>query len=168
MFPLLKASKEEIVARMARISVPVPADVELGFHLCYGDFGARHFIEPRDMGMMVEVANALARAVRRCIAYVHMPVPAARSDEDYFRPLQRLVLSPPTQIFPGLVHAGDGAEGTRRRIEVAHKYVKEFGIATECGMARARTHRMIDDLLRVHVETSQEPLVMSPRAARQR
>ena len=30
---------------------------------------------------------------------------------------------------------------------------KAFGIATECGMARARTCRMIDDLLRVYVGT---------------
>jgi hypothetical protein len=157
MFPLLKASKGEIIARMERISATVPADVELGLHLCYGDFGARHFIEPRDMGMMVEVANALARAVRHSMAYIHMPVPAARSDEDYFRPLQQLALSPSTEIFLGLVHASDAAEGTRRRIEVARKYIKEFGIATECGMARARTRRMIDDLLRVHVEASQEP-----------
>jgi len=36
---------------------------------------------------------------------------------------------------------------------------KAFGIATECGMARARTRRMIDDLLRVHEETSQERLI---------
>jgi len=112
--------------------------------------------------MMVEVANALARAVRHSIAYIHMPVPA-RSDDDYFRPLQRLALSPSTEIFLGLVHASDGAEGTRLRIEVARKYVKEFGIATECGIARARTRRMIDDLLRIHVETSQEPLVTIPR-----
>jgi hypothetical protein len=91
------------------------------------------------------------------MAYIHMPVPVARSDEGYFRPLQQLALSPSTEIFLGLVHASDGAQGTRRRIEVARMYVKEFGIATECGMARARTRRMIDDLLRVHVEASQEP-----------
>ncbi len=82
-----------------------------------------------------------------------MPAPSARSDDDYFRPLQQLALSPSTEIFLGLVHASDGAEGTRWRIEVARKYIKAFGIATECGMARARTCRMIDDLLRVYVET---------------
>jgi hypothetical protein len=109
---------------------------ELGFHLCYGDFGASHFIEQRDMGMMVEVANALAREVRHSIAYIHMPAPSARSDDDYFRPLQQLALSPSTESFLGLVRASDGAEGTRWRIEVARKYIKAFGIATECGMAR--------------------------------
>jgi hypothetical protein len=81
------------------------------------------------------------------------PAPSARSDDDYFRPLQQLALSPSTEIFLGLVHASDGAEGTRWRIEVARKYIKAFGIATECGMARARTCRMIDDLLRVYVGT---------------
>jgi len=100
-----------------------------------------------------EVANALAREVRHSIAYIHMPAPSARSDDDYFRPLQQLALSPSTEIFLGLVHASDGAEGTRWRIEVARKYIKAFGIATECGMARARTCRMIDDLLRVYVGT---------------
>src|SRR5262249_46140407 len=92
-------------------------------------------------------------------AYIHMPVSSARSHDDYFRPLQQIALSPSTEIFLGLIHASDGAEGTRRRIEVARKYIKAFGIATECGMARARTRRMIDDLLRVHEETSQERLI---------
>jgi hypothetical protein len=157
MFPLIKASKDDITARMARICVPVPGAVGLGVHLCYGDFGARHFVEPRDAGMMVEVANALAGAVAHEIAYVHMPVPITRSDEDYFRPLRDLRLSPNTELYLGVVHAADGAEGTRRRIEVARKYVADFGIATECGMARARTAAVIHDLLKVHVAVSQEP-----------
>jgi len=38
----------EIMDRMRRISGAVPADVELGFHLCYGDWEAKHFIEPLD------------------------------------------------------------------------------------------------------------------------
>ena len=46
--------------------------------------------------------------------------------DDYFRPLQQLALSPSTEIFLGLVHASDGAEGTRWRIEVARKYIKAF------------------------------------------
>src|SRR5262245_9790861 len=44
-FPLVKASTPEIMSRMARICDAVPADVELGIHLCYGDFGAHHIIE---------------------------------------------------------------------------------------------------------------------------
>ena len=157
MFPTANASPAEIVARIVRICAPIPSDVELGFHLCYGDFGARHFIEPRDSGKMVEVMNAIAGAVSHTIAYFHLPVPASRSDEAYFRPLQELKLAPAKEVYLGLVHASDGAEGTRRRIEVARKFVPQFGIATECGMARARTTGLIKALLDVHVAASREP-----------
>jgi hypothetical protein len=66
---------EKIIARMQRLCAAVPEDVELGLHLCYGDFGARHFVEPKDAAKMVEFANALANSIKRPIAYVHMPVP---------------------------------------------------------------------------------------------
>ena len=39
----------------------VPAGVELGYHLCYGDDEHGHFAEPEDAGKLVAVANALAR-----------------------------------------------------------------------------------------------------------
>lgn len=157
MFPLLHASKDEITERMVRICAPVPAAVELGFHLCYGDFGAKHFIEPRDTSKMVEVANALARNVQHEIAYIHLPVPLTRTDDEYFSALQHLHLSPQTELYLGLVHAADGPEGTRRRIEVARRYVKVFGIATECGMARARTEDFVRELLEMHAKSSSEP-----------
>ncbi|MFZ3310460.1 MAG: hypothetical protein WA280_13930, partial [Xanthobacteraceae bacterium] len=41
-------SHDDIISRMQRLCAAVPADVELGLHLCYGDFGARHFVEPKD------------------------------------------------------------------------------------------------------------------------
>src|SRR5215467_16408900 len=105
MFPLINASKDDIIARMVRICASVPAAVELGFHLCYGDFGAKHRVEPRDTSKMVEVANALARRVQHDIAYIHLPVPMTRADDDYFRPLLELHLSPTTELYLGLVHA---------------------------------------------------------------
>ena len=56
--------REELIARMQRLCAGVPEDVELGLHLCYGDFGARHFVEPKDAARMVEFANAsLVRAI---------------------------------------------------------------------------------------------------------
>ena len=72
-------SKDEFLARMQRISAPIPADVELGIHLCYGDFEAKHFIEPRDAGKMVEFANALAKVIAHPLAFIHMPVPVERT-----------------------------------------------------------------------------------------
>lgn len=47
MFPKVGTSHDEILRRMQRICASVPEDVELGVHLCYGDFRAKHFLEPR-------------------------------------------------------------------------------------------------------------------------
>ena len=156
-FPTIHASMPEVLERIGKLCASVPEGVELGFHLCYGDFGAKHFIEPRDTQKLVEMANELAKCIPHEIAYIHMPVPAARSDDDYFRPLGGLRLKPNTQLFLGLVHASDGAVGTRARIDAARRHVRDFGIASECGMARARTPEVVRALLKVHVDVSREP-----------
>ena len=152
MFPLIKASEAEIVERLIRICEPVPSDVELGFHLCYGDFGAKHFIEPRDATKMVEVCNAISASVKHAIGYIHMPIPIAWDSDDYFSPLQSLALPPETEVFLGLIHMKDGTEGALHRIAIARKYVSKFGIGTECGMARARKVSLIRDLLALHAD----------------
>jgi methionine synthase II (cobalamin-independent) len=152
-FPLINASVPQIMDRMQRICQPVPDDVELGIHLCYGDFGATHFIEPVDAAKMVEAANALAHAIGHRLAYIHMPVPINRTDDAFFSPLQDLALQPETELYLGVV-ARDGAEGTRRRIEAARRYAPNFGIATECGMARARTPDLVHRLIDIHAEVA--------------
>lgn len=111
----------------------VPAGVETGIHLCYGNPGGRHIIEPRDLGNLVSLANAVAARVKRPLTWVHMPVPIDRDDDAYFAPLRNLELAPETELYLGLVHLGDGVEGGRRRIEAAQRVRESFGIGTECG-----------------------------------
>jgi hypothetical protein len=151
-FPTLKASLDDIMARMARLAAAVPTDVELGVHLCYGDFAAKHFAEPKDMGRMVCVANAMVSAVKRPINYLHMPVPLGRSDDAYFAPLQDLQFK--GELYLGVVHAADGVEGTKKRMATAAKYAAEFGIACECGIARARKPELVNRLLRIHADAA--------------
>ena len=146
----------EVVKRMKRLTDAIPSDVELGFHLCYGDWDAKHFIEPLDAAKLVEVANALATAVSRPITYIHMPVPIDRSDDAYFRPLQNLRLSRGTELYLGVVH-GDGVEATNQRIAAAAKFAPDFGIATECGIARCRTPEVVRGLLQIYAGASREP-----------
>jgi methionine synthase II (cobalamin-independent) len=148
--------RTEVMARIERLGAAVPEDVELGFHLCYGDYDAKHFIEPLDTTKMVEVANAMAETVNRPIAYIHMPVPLYRTDDAYFQPLARLRLAPGTELYLGLVHA-DGVEATNQRIAAASKYVADFGIATECGIARCRTPEVVRSLLEIYAGASEEP-----------
>ena len=145
--------RRQILARMIEFSRHVPEGVELGYHLCYGDWEHRHMREPEDTGVMVEMANALADGVARPIDWLHMPVPRSRSDDAYFAPLTDLRLQAGTKLFLGLVHYTDGVEGTRHRMQTADRFVSDYGIATECGMGR-RGDQDIVQLLRIHREAA--------------
>lgn len=141
--------EREILERLVRWGNWVPADVELGYHLCYGDSGGKHFKEPEDASKLVRVANHLGGHLTRALHWIHMPVPKERSDDAYFRPLAELKLPPETELYLGLVHLSDGAEGTRRRIETARRYAGRFGLSTECGFGR-RPPETVPALLELH------------------
>ena len=47
----------DLTTRLIRLGDSVPRSAELGFHLCYGDSGGRHFKEPADTSKLVAVAN---------------------------------------------------------------------------------------------------------------
>jgi ubiquinone/menaquinone biosynthesis C-methylase UbiE len=142
-----------IVERLLRLSRHVPSDVELGYHLCYGDTHHKHFKEPEDARKLVDVANALSSSLDRSLNWVHMPVPKICDHEAYFAPLRDLKLRPESELYLGLVHLTDGAEGTRRRIQAAASVVENFGVATECGWGR-RPASTIPELIDVHHEVS--------------
>jgi hypothetical protein len=157
-FPLVNASREAIAQRFARICASVPEDVALGFHLCYGDFGGKHFFDPVTARHLVDVANAIAKNVGHKLAYIHLPVPLLRANADFFVPMREFKLESETEIYLGLVHAADGVEGTKKRIALAHEYLPEFGIATECGFARARKPDLVRQLLDIHAACAAEPV----------
>lgn len=134
--------------RIARMAARVDEDVELGFHLCYGDRGHQHFVQPKDTANLAEIARGITDRVRRPIGWLHLPVPADRDDDAYFAPLRDLRLPQGCELYLGLVHAEDEA-GTRRRIEAARRVVSAFGVATECGLGRTPLEQ-IDGLLTLH------------------
>ncbi len=141
--------------QFARLGAAVPQDVELGFHLCYGDMDAKHFVDPIDTTKIVELANLIMKNVGRAVQWIHLPVPINRDDEAYFAPLKDLKRGPATEIYLGLVHLKDGVDGARRRMQAARKVVKDFGIATECGIARARTPDMAREIMAIHAGAAQ-------------
>ncbi|MGE0035749.1 MAG: hypothetical protein AB7S93_08960 [Xanthobacteraceae bacterium] len=153
-------SKQALVDSIARLCDPITDAVELGFHLCYGDPGHKHIIEPKDMSLMVQLANMLSRTVRRRIDWVHMPVPKERDDDAYFEPLRHLKMESDVELYLGLVHRTDGIEGATRRIRTARKFLSTFGVATECGWGR-RPPETIPDLIELHravVRVASNPL----------
>lgn len=143
--------QETFAAIVTDLGNRVPAGADLLYHLCYGDSGHRHVVEPTDMSDMVEFANRVSRQIKRPIQLVHMPVPRNRADDAYFAPLRRLELRPETELCLGLVHYTDGIGGARARLAAAKKYARDFSIATECGFGR-RDPATIPALLRLHAE----------------
>jgi methionine synthase II (cobalamin-independent) len=146
-------AEQGIIERLARLAEHIPADIELGYHFCYGDFQHRHIVEPKDTGLMVRVANRLSTTIKRPIGWFHMPVPRDRADKEYFAPLSGLRLANGTKLYLGLIHFTDGIAGTRARLVAAREFVKDFGIATECGLGR-RPRDTIPALLRLHAAAS--------------
>ncbi|MFJ2369209.1 hypothetical protein [Microbacterium sp. NPDC087665] len=142
---------EGLVTRLATFVDAVPTDVEVGVHLCYGDAGEHHFVEPTDTANLVRYANAVAAASARSFTWLHLPVPIDRDDLAYYAPLADLV--PVAELYLGLVHREDGAEGAARRIAAAAPYVTQFGVATECGIGRAPAGST-EGILRTHAEVA--------------
>ena len=138
-----------VVERAARQAAAVPLDVEVGYHLCYGDVEEHHFTEPTDAGRLAEVLNGLFSAAPRPITWVHLPVPIERDDVDYFAPLAGVEWPQATEIYLGLLHHEDGLEGASRRAFAASTVVPSFGVATECGFGRGPSGRT-DSLLELH------------------
>ncbi len=146
-----QGTRSGVLERLLRVSRGVPADVELGFHLCYGDDYHGHFTVPDDTRKLVEVANALATALYRPLNWIHLPVPA-QCEDDYFAPLRELRLDPATELYLGVLHLHDGKVGARRRIASASRYVQSFGVATDCGWGRGGS-AAVDELLELHRAT---------------
>lgn len=124
--------------RLARQIDRVPDDVEVGVHLCYGDVAEKHFVEPGDAAKLARFAGLVSERATRPLTWVHLPVPIERDDDAYYEPLEELAIPVETELYLGLVHREDGAEGAARRIEAAERHVRRpFGVATECGFGRA-------------------------------
>lgn len=149
----INPTQEGIVARLVNFGQSIPSDIEMGYHLCYGDAQHRHFKQPADTGLLVEIANAVSAGVTRPINWIHLPVPRDRSDVEYFEPLKGLKLHHETELYLGLVHYTDGVEGTEARVAAAKNVIEDFGIGTECGMGR-RASETIPALLNIHASVA--------------
>jgi hypothetical protein len=142
---------EGAVSRVASLCGLVGDAAECGLHLCYGDPGHQHIVEPGSLEMSVKFANAICSASQRSVDFVHMPVPRNRSDDAYFSPLAHLELPDTTELILGLVHRTDGVAGSRNRMSMADRYADGYSIATECGFGR-RDPGTIHELLKIHRE----------------
>jgi len=115
----------------------VPEPVRLGYHWCYGTWGGWPMTELRSLDLCVRLANETVAGAGRAIDYVHMPV-IRDPGEEFFAPLEDLDIGD-TRLYLGLIHHDDpDPDGLDRRLELARRYVKDFGIGGVCGYGRVR------------------------------
>ena len=137
---------EQIAPGIVRCLERVPADVPAGLHLCYGDYGHEHWMQPASLQMQVDLVNAVTSSTQRRLDFVSFTVPQDRDDRAYFEPLCGLRTGADTELNFAVVpyHRADQAAGTTdRQIEridaalgASAGGAREWGICTECGMGR--------------------------------
>ncbi len=147
--------RTEAIDVLTKIGNAVPAPIELGYHLCYGSPADEHMVLPKDAGIMVEMANAVAASVKRPIQFFHLPVIKGRTDDAYYAPLEKLKLGSETELYLGLIHYND-PQGDAARLAAARRHTHVDGVGTECGMARGDPTRL-PALLAAHVRAVELP-----------
>jgi hypothetical protein len=150
---------EQIAPGIVRCLERVPADVPVGLHLCYGDYGHQHWKQPESLQMQVDLVNAVTSGTQRRLDFVSFTVPQDREDSAYFEPLSGLRTGSDTELNFALVpyHPADQAPGTTaRQIERIDTALapsaggaRDWGICTECGMGRVDAAD-IPELLDLH------------------
>ncbi len=125
---------DRFAAAVDRLPRLIPADVLVGYHLCYGTFPEWPMYEARDMGVLVRMANYAIENSGRQTDWVHMAGPRYLRSEDewFFRPLADLHPQD-ARVFLGIVLPLDGEPGLRRRQATAAKFLPDFGVALYCG-----------------------------------
>jgi ubiquinone/menaquinone biosynthesis C-methylase UbiE len=139
--------KSGVLERLIRLSRLIPADVELGFHFCYGDGKDARRKPQSDMSRVVEIANAISASLGRPLNWIHMPAVGISEDGAFYEPLRDLRLGPETELYLGLLDPDADDARTSARIAAAHDRVGEFGVATPCGwgrLAAAKVPRLIE------------------------
>jgi hypothetical protein len=133
--------KKQTFDMLGRLGDAVPADVELGYHLCYGSPHDEHLVQPKDAAILVEMLEGIAAAGKRRIDFFHIPVPKQRADEAFYAPLKTWQRRAGTKLYLGLLHHDDDA-GDRARIAMARRYIDDFGLSAECGWGRTEPGRL--------------------------
>lgn len=137
----------EVVKRLKQLELWTPDNIEIGFHMCYGDLQNKHFKEPENTQIIADLIEQLLTNSDRKIGFIQFSVPRDRNDTEYFQPLAKkamtLAAEQGTILFPGLIHPNDKA-GSQKKIEAFKQVLStvpeaanlKWGVASECGWGR--------------------------------
>jgi hypothetical protein len=142
---------ERYMANLVELANSVPEQVPLGLHWCYGTWGGWPMTEMPNMELCVRLSNEAIERIKRHVDYVHMPI-VPNPDDAFLAPSRKLKIGD-TRVFLGLIHPKDGLQGAQRRINLAKKYLKDFGIGAVCGFGRENP-RELGNILEIHKEAA--------------
>jgi hypothetical protein len=129
-----KREAERLMVPAHKLSPHIPEQVALGYHSCFGTLNGWPSRRPRDLTGSVILLNAAAAASGRRVDFVHLPTLGSAEDA-FFTPLQDLDVGG-ARIYLGAIHHIHGADGLRRQLQAARRYLPQFGIAAPCGFGR--------------------------------
>ena len=133
--------KPQTFDMLGRLGDAVPANMELGYHLCYGSPLDEHLVQPKDAAILVEMLEGIAAATKRRIDFFHIPVPKDRTDEAFYAPIEGWKRPAGTELYLGLLHHDDDA-GDKARVAMAKRVIDDFGLSAECGWGRTEPGRL--------------------------
>ena len=136
-----------VLERLLRLSRQ-SRDVELGFHLCYGDEAHGHFAPEVDVRKLVEVANGLAVSLSRPLNWIHMPLPRSISEES-LRPAGGIDAAARDRAVLGHRAPRRWRGGCPRTDRRRPPPRASFGVATDCGWGRGGSEK-VQELLELH------------------
>lgn len=133
-------------APIERLSRHLPDAVQLGFHFCFGTFGGWPAFAPPTLAKAVELVNACVPATRRRVDWVHVPT-LDTVDETFYAPLKDLSAGD-ARVYLGAIH---NMATLKARVDVARKFLPDFGLAAYCGFGRTPPDQL-PGLLRDHLK----------------
>ncbi len=134
--PLVAGQLAGFLERMAAIGA------DRVVHLCYGDYGHKSLLSPRDLAPAVTLLNHTARRLHKAglpLPPAHVPcafgAEPAPLDPEFYAPLRRL--DPGWRVIAGVASSEPGDESARARDQFeAAAGRTAYGIATACGLGR--------------------------------
>jgi hypothetical protein len=125
---------ERNVASIPNVVAQIPAEVVVGYHLCFGTLGGWPCFIPKNLSLEVEYTNAIVAAAGRRIDFVHIPT-LYRADEAFYAPLKDLHIGD-ARLYLGMIHDMYDIDAFKGRLHTARKYFPDFGLAAPCGFGR--------------------------------
>ena len=126
-----------------------------GLHLCLGDFHHKAYGKMRDVGPMVQLANAIIDGWPdgRTLDYLHAPFAAAAeppiADEAFYTPLEQLRLPEQVRFVAGFLHEDLDLPAHQQLLaRIEGLLGREVDIAAACGLGRRDTNEEAFDQMR--------------------